>query len=151
MDAGSKKIQFLIILFFLFTGIGLVKVIESYAGGKKLVHFKGNSFVVEVAETKQEQEKGLMYINRLASNEGMLFVYPDETRRSFYMKNTYLSLDLIWMDKEKRAVFIKRNAKPGNSDIYETVYPQEEAMYVLELNAGSADRIGLKVGDILQF
>lgn len=151
MTAGNRKVQFLIILIFLFTGIGLVQVIESCAGEKKLINFKGNSFVAEVVETRQEQEKGLMYVSRLAPEEGMLFVYPDETRRSFYMKNTYLPLDLIWMDKEKRAVFIKKNAAPGDSDIYETVYPQEKAMYVLELNAGSVDRVGLKVGDVLQF
>ena len=68
-----------------------------------------------------------------------------------YMKNTYIPLDMIWMDKHKKVVFIKKNAEAENAGIYETIQPQEEAMYVLELNAGSSDKIGLRIGDCFQF
>ncbi len=117
----------------------------------KLIYFKNNSFLVQVAETKQEQEQGLMFVKSLPPNSGMLFIYKDEAVRYFYMKNTYIPLDIIWMDKRKKVVFIKKNAQPVNLDVYETIQPQEEAMYVLELNAGSLDRIGLRVNDTLRF
>ena len=106
---------------------------------------------MQVAETKQEQEQGLMFVKSLPPNSGMLFIYKDEAVRYFYMKNTYIPLDIIWMDKRKKVVFIKKNAQPVNLDVYETIQPQEEAMYVLELNAGSLDRIGLRVNDTLRF
>lgn len=106
---------------------------------------------MQVAETKQQQEKGLMFVRSLPPNSGMLFIYKDEAVRYFYMKNTYIPLDIIWMDKGKKVVFIKKNAQPENLDVYETIQPQEEAMYVLELNAGSLDRIGLRINDTLRF
>jgi len=151
MDSIYRKVRLLIIFIILFIGIVAIRVGESLAGGKKQVYIKDNSFFVELAETKQEKERGLMFRERLASDSGMLFVYNDEERRSFYMKNTYIPLDIIWVDKEKKAVFIKKNARPGNSNDYETVHPQEKAMYVLELNAGASDKAGLEVGDTLQF
>lgn len=116
-----------------------------------MIYFKNNSFLVEMAETKQQQEKGLMFVRSLPSNSGMLFIYKDEAPRSFYMKNTYIPLDIIWMNKEKKVVFIKKNAEPENLDAYETISPREEAMYVLELSSGSSERIGLRIGDKLQF
>ena len=136
-------IPVLIAVFLMYPGV-------SPAGEKKSVRFKENYFFVELAQTKKEQERGLMFIDRLAPDSGMLFVYRDEAPRSFYTKNTYLPLDMIWMDKEMKVVFIKKNAHPGDSRVYETISPQEKAMYVLELNAGCADRAGIKIGDKLE-
>jgi uncharacterized membrane protein (UPF0127 family) len=67
------------------------------------------------------------------------------------MRNTYIPLDIIWIDKDKKVVFIKKDVASENNGVYETLTTQEEAMYVLELNAGSTQRIGLKLGDKLQF
>ena len=106
---------------------------------------------MEVAETKLQQERGLMFVKSLPFNSGMLFVYQDEAPRAFYMKNTYIPLDIIWMDKGRKVVFIKKNAQPSNLNAYETILPPDEAMYVLELNSGSADKIGLSIGDTLRF
>jgi len=147
----NKTTYTLIIFIFLLIGISLAQLSDSGANGKKMIYFEDNSFLVGVAETKQQQEKGLMFVKSLPSNSGMLFIYEDEASRSFYMKNTYIPLDIIWMDKDKRVVFIKKNAEPANLDVYETIQPQEKAMYVLELNAGSSDKIGLRTGDKLQF
>ncbi|MDD5282248.1 MAG: DUF192 domain-containing protein [Candidatus Omnitrophica bacterium] len=150
--ANFNKITYALIIFvLLFIGVSRAQLTDSGIGEKKFIYFKNNSFLVEVAATKQQQEKGLMFVRSLPTNSGMLFVYADETPRSFYMKNTYIPLDLIWMDREKKVVFIKKDAKPATLDGYETICPQEEAMYVLELNAGSSDRIGLRIGDKLQF
>ena len=151
MDSIYKKVRLLVIFILLLISLAAVKISESLAGGKKQVFIKDNSFFVELAETKQEKESGLMFRESLALDSGMLFIYNDEERRSFYMKNTYIPLDIIWVDKEKKAVFIKKDARPGDSNDYETVYPQEKAMYVLELNSGASDKAGLEVGDTLQF
>ena len=151
MPNFNKIIYTSIILVFVALGASWPQPSGSGAEGKKLVYFKNNSFLVEVADTKQQQEKGLMFIKDLPVNSGMLFIYKDEAPRSFYMKNTYIPLDIIWMDKEKKVVFIKKNAEAAKLDVYEMIQPQEEAMYVLELNAGSSDKIGLKIGDKFQF
>jgi len=149
---NSKRITHVLIIFILLSaGISQAQLLDSATHEKKTVNFKGNSFLVEVAETRQQQEKGLMFVKDLPADSGMLFIYKDQANRAFYMKNTYIPLDIIWMDKDKKVVFIKKNAKPESLRGFETIQPQEEAMYVLELNAGSADRIGLSIGDIWQF
>lgn len=147
----NKTIYASIIFVFIFIGVSRAQLSDSGGEKKALIRFKDNSFLVEVAETRQQQAKGLMFVRSLPSDSGMLFVYKDEALRSFYMKNTYIPLDIIWLDKEKKVVFIKENAEPESPEACESIYPQAEAMYVLELNAGSSDRIGLKIGDKLQF
>lgn len=147
----NKTVYASIVFVFIFIGISRAQLSGSGGEKKRLIRFKDNSFLVEVAETRQQQAKGLMFIRSLPSDSGMLFIYKDEAPRSFYMKNTYIPLDIIWLDKEKKVVFIKENAEPESPDACESIYPQAEAMYVLELNAGSSDRIGLKIGDKLQF
>jgi len=151
MASLNRKTSLLIFFILLFICANCIQIAESPAGEKKTVYFKGNHFFVELAQTKQEQENGLMFTKRLEPDSGMLFVYQDEARRSFYMKNTYIPLDIIWINKEKKVVFIKKNAGPESSGVFEEIYPQEKAMYVLELSAGSSDKNGLKVGDELQF
>jgi hypothetical protein len=145
----TKYVLFILIL--LFTGISQAQLLESATHEKKIVRFKNNSFFVEIAETRQQQEKGLMFVKDLPPDSGMLFVYKNQESRAFYMKNTYIPLDIIWLNEDKEVVFIKKNAKPESLHGFETIQPQEEAMYVLELNAGSSDKIGLSIGDTWQF
>lgn len=147
----NKIIYISIVFIFVFIGISWPQFSDSGSGEKKSIYFKNNSFLVVVAETEQQQEKGLMFVRNLSPNSGMLFIYKDEAPRFFYMKNTYISLDIIWIDRGKKAVFIKKNAEAEKLGIYETIRPQEKAMYVLELNAGSVEKIGLRIGDKLQF
>jgi len=147
----NKTIHFLIIMVFVFIGLSHAQDFDPVFKEKRRVYFKDNSFLVAVAATKQQQEKGLMFVKSLPPNSGMLFIYKDEARRCFYMKNTYIPLDIILMDRNKKVVFIKKNLPPVNLDFYETIQPQEKAMYVLELNAGSSDRIGIRLDDLLEF
>jgi len=147
----NKTIYVLVIFILLFTGISPAQLLDSGTSEKKTVRFKENSFLVEVAQSRQKQIQGLMFVKSLPPDSGMLFIYEHQADRAFYMKNTYIPLDIIWMDKDKKVVFIKKNAKPANSNVYETIHPEKEAMYVLELNAGTSDKIGLKIGDLLQF
>ena len=127
----------------LFTGAGIKEC--------KSVCFKDTCFQTEVAKTQTEKIKGLMFRESLAPDSGMLFVYSSESFRPFCMKNTRIALDMIWIDREKRVVFIKENAQPAKENEYDTIYPDRKAMYVLEVNAGTVKRLGIKKGDKLEF
>ncbi|MEL6812124.1 MAG: DUF192 domain-containing protein [Bacteroidota bacterium] len=103
---------------------------------------------IELAETEYETQTGLMYRKSMQDDRGMLFVFDDEIRRSFYMKNTEFGLDIIYLDGDRKVVSIQKNAKPFNK----TSLPSEApAKYVLEVNAGLSDQWGLEAGDTMEF
>ncbi|MFS4482628.1 DUF192 domain-containing protein [Hyunsoonleella sp. 2307UL5-6] len=103
---------------------------------------------IEVADTDFDIQTGLMYRNTMAKKQGMLFIFEDEQQRFFYMKNTRIPLDIIYMNSDTTIVSFQKNAKPFN----ETSLPSEiPAKYVLEINAGLTDTWGLKVGDAVYF
>jgi uncharacterized membrane protein (UPF0127 family) len=105
----------------------------------------------EIAETLWEQTRGLMGRKHLGEFEGMLFVFNDEAPRSFWMKNTYIPLDLIFISQEKKIVEIKPNFEPcqeSNCPIYRS---QASVKYVLEVNAGFCEKHQIGIGDQLEF
>ncbi|HNP69099.1 MAG TPA: DUF192 domain-containing protein [Aequorivita sp.] len=106
------------------------------------------SLDIEVADDEYQTQTGLMYRNSLGKDQGMLFVFNDMQRRSFYMKNTKIPLDIIYLNAEKEIVSIQKNAKPFD----ETSLPSEAAsQYVLEVNAGLAEAWQLATGDRIRF
>ncbi|MDO5608937.1 MAG: DUF192 domain-containing protein [Capnocytophaga sp.] len=115
--------------------------------------FKGDTLLktldIEFADTLSERELGLMYRKSMAENQGMLFIYPDQQPElSFYMKNTYIPLDIIYINSEMQIVSIVRNAKP----LDETSLPSgKPAQYVLEINGGRAAAWGIEVGDTVTY
>lgn len=103
---------------------------------------------IEIANDDYQIQTGLMYRNMLQGNHGMLFIFPDEAMRSFYMKNTRIPLDIIYFDADSTLVSIQKNAVPFN----ETSLPSEApAKFVLEVNAGLSDEWQLGVGDKIQW
>lgn len=103
---------------------------------------------VEFAETNYERETGLMYRTSMEKNQAMLFIFSEESPQNFYMKNTYIPLDIIYLDVNKKIVSFQENAKPMD----ETGLPSEiPAMYVLEVNAGLAEKWLLEIGDTITF
>jgi len=104
---------------------------------------------VEIADELQEQIKGLMFRQNLDWNNGMLFVYESENRRSFWMKNTFIPLDMIFINNEFRIVDIKENTKPCLEMPCPTYPSKEPAKYVLEVNAGFAQKNNIKIGDLV--
>lgn len=96
-------------------------------------------FNVEIADTNAERVRGLMFRKRLAQNRGMLFIFEDDSVRNFWMKNTLIPLDMIFIDSEGKVVSIQKNVPPcedGTScPVYSSGVP---ARYVLEINAGLA-------------
>jgi uncharacterized membrane protein (UPF0127 family) len=102
---------------------------------------------VEIADREEERARGLMFRNSLAEDAGMLFVYPQEGMRTFWMKNTYLPLDLIFIGSNKRIVGIIENARPLSEDHLSINLP---AQYVLEVNGGFARRHAVRIGSSVE-
>ena len=112
------------------------------------VCFGSNCFVVELAKTTAEQEKGLMNRTELDANKGMLFIFNNEGVYQFWMKNTLIPLDMIWMDGNNKIVFMAQNIQPCKTMICPNINPLVNANYVLEINAGVAAENGIKTGDV---
>ncbi len=107
---------------------------------------KGKTIKVEVARTEKEKERGLMFRERLGKDEGMLFVYEGEEIRSFWMKNTRVSLSIAFIDKNGKIVDIQ-DMEPFRLQTHMSAYP---AKYALEMNRGWFERNGIKVGDLVK-
>ena len=106
---------------------------------------------IERAENLAHQAKGLMYREKLDENKGMLFVFSNETQRTFWMKNTYISLDLIYVSKDKKIVEIKENIEPCQVDDCPTYTSENKAQYVLEVNAGFVQKNQIQIGETVVF
>lgn len=103
----------------------------------------GRAFKLMVADDRAERQKGLMFRREMAAGEGMLFVFAEARPRGFFMKNCYLPLDFVYVGADERVVSI-RQGTPGDARGVPSGGPVQ---YVVELNAGVAERIGLKPGD----
>ena len=102
------------------------------------------TIAIEIADDNGKRQLGLMYRTGLAENQGMLFVFLQEDYRSFWMKNTILSLDMVFVNSNLKIVTIQKNTIPFSEA---GVPSNRPALYVVEVNAGFTDRYGIKVGD----
>jgi uncharacterized membrane protein (UPF0127 family) len=111
----------------------------------RTVQLKGEMIHVDVADTPASREQGLSDRASLASDAGMLFVFPRDDRYAFWMKDMRFSIDMVWLASDGTVVYIVRNASP---DSYPTSFmPDTPARYVLELPAGWANAHRLAIGD----
>ena len=101
-------------------------------------------FTVEVAITDEEQERGLMYRRELAEGSGMLFNFKEERPISMWMKNTYVPLDMLFIRSDGTIAKIAENTKPRSLEIINSGAPVRA---VVEVNAGTARKLGIKPGD----
>lgn len=108
------------------------------AGGKTI------TYCVEVADSSDEITRGLMNRTWLAPDAGMLFVFDGEVDHYFWMKNTLIPLDMIYISSDGRVVGVRENAVPGSTDAIE---PPGPSRYVLEVNGGQCSQYGISVGD----
>ncbi|MEK7080259.1 MAG: DUF192 domain-containing protein [Patescibacteria group bacterium] len=115
---------------------------------EKSVCFESFCFEVEIAKTPLELSQGLMFRKSLGQNKGMLFIFEKEGIYPFWMKNTLIPLDIIWIDENNKVVFISENTQPCPQKDCLQIIPQAEAKYVLELNAGQAREAKIKIGDL---
>ena len=111
----------------------------------------GKSITAELSVSDEERQRGLMFREKLRVDQGMLFVFEEESKYAFWMKNTLIPLDMLWIDKDRRIVHIWRNVPPCKEDPCPSYGPDRPGLYVLELASGAADRLGLKLFDRLEF
>ena len=107
-----------------------------------------HAFRVELADTDEAQTRGLMFRNELGDYEGMLFPSEGPEPRSFWMKNTPLSLDIIFVGVDGRVLNIAANTEPYSLD---SVYSDGPASAVLELAAGRSAELGIEPGDLVEY
>jgi len=119
------------------------------ASGGSSVELGGKHFKVEIAETSEEQALGLMFRDSMPADQGMLFIFPNEAPRSFWMKNTRIPLDIIYFDKDLKMVSISADTPPCRVNRCPSYPSKAPAKYVLELNAGTVSELGVGVGDRL--
>lgn len=112
-----------------------------------------DGFVVNVKLAVNDAEKafGLMFVSYLPENEGMLFINNIKTTNPFWMKNCYIPLDLIWLDKDGSVVDITKNAEPCKEEPCPNYFPSQGYYYVLEVNGSTSDKHSLKIGDKIMF
>ncbi len=103
---------------------------------------------IEVADTETKRNQGLMYRRHMESNQGMLFIMDQLKEQNFYMRNTYISLDIIYLDENKKIVSIARNTETLNDN---SIPSNGNALYVLEVVAGYGETHGLQVGDQMEW
>ena len=102
-------------------------------------------FEVQIADKSYEKRQGLMFIKKkLKSNQGMLFVYEDNYKPSLWMKNTFIPLDAIFLDKNGKVTDLIENMKPKSTETRQTEIP---CKYVLEVNANTIKKNNIKIGD----
>ena len=106
------------------------------------------TFSVELAQSETERNRGLMFRRKMADEAGMLFFMPGDSDWAFYMRNTYISLDMIFIDRDWRVVGVQANVPPLTEALRRTGKP---CRYVLELNAHEAGKHGINAGTQLQF
>lgn len=120
------------------------------AGTTRIV-FGGVILTVEIARTPADQQKGLSDRDSMALNHGMLFVFDSEGMWGFWMKGMRFSLDIIWFDSQKRAVFIEQGLSPCTPQNCPIYTPPVNAMFVLEVNAGFVKAHNIVIGDAFNY
>ena len=128
-------------IFMFFKSINKIDYIDAYIGAKQ--------YKLELADTEAKRVKGLSERNDLADNQGMLFDFKQDGDWRMWMVQMRFAIDIIWLDADKKVIFIKQNAKPA--DFPERYSAKQNSRYVIELNSGSVEALGLKLGDKIDF
>jgi uncharacterized protein len=107
------------------------------------IRINSTAFSAEIVDTPVAREKGLSNRDKLGQNKAMVFVFERSENQCFWMRDMKFSIDIVWLDSNKKVSAIERNVSPAS-------YPQNfchDSQYVIELNAGVAEQINVKIGD----
>ncbi|MBI4177143.1 MAG: DUF192 domain-containing protein [Candidatus Aenigmarchaeota archaeon] len=133
-------LAFVLVLLFLLPKPLKEKTIHFHPGGNNV------ALSVKIADTGEARAGGLMFVKSLGEAEGMLFVFPDEAKREFWMKNTPVPLDMIFVSSNGTAVGVVENAMPCEKDPCQTYSVNSPSKFVVETNAGFAKENGIGIG-----
>ncbi|RLG15857.1 MAG: hypothetical protein DRN71_00005 [Candidatus Nanohalarchaeota archaeon] len=109
--------------------------------------FENTCIEIELATTPKEITTGLMHRTELCESCGMLFIFKNDDTHRFWMKNTLIPLDIIWMDANSKIIYIQKEAKPCNTPACPTYGPETNSRYVLEVNRRYAEKHNINIGD----
>ena len=112
-----------------------------FLSGEKQIKFS-----VEIADTVTKRAVGLMNRESLPENSGMLFIFEDLSEKTFWMKNTLIPLDIVFVDSNFNIAHIQKNAEPCRIIACQTYSSEKPAKYVIEINGGLSDKLGIKEG-----
>lgn len=140
-----KKKQFIICVVVVFIAALLWKLFAPQYRYLQIINGQTiNTIKVEIADTPFKQTMGLMYRKSLPKDQGMLFVFNNSQRRFFWMKNTFISLDIVWIDEDLNITGVRSNAQPCKKDTICKTYASDGIVkYVLEINAGMTRDFGI--------
>jgi uncharacterized membrane protein (UPF0127 family) len=143
------KASWPVVLAWMVAGCG-VATAASAARWAVVVLPSGHEFALEVAADDVSRQRGYMGREKVGPREGMIFVFDEDGRHSFWMKDCKVALDMVWVDVHGRVVWIAADRKPcpGTGEC-PSVAPPEPARYVVEFAAGTAAAESLKPGDVL--
>lgn len=117
---------------------------------KQKIQIGSKKITVEIANTPQQQQRGLMYREKMAADAGMLFIFDQEQPLNFWMKNTYINLSIAYIGKNKKIVDIQDMKATSAIDTQWPTYPSAKpGMYALEMNQGWFTKNHIKIGDLL--
>ncbi|SDR01512.1 hypothetical protein SAMN05428982_2887 [Pseudoxanthomonas sp. CF385] len=127
-------------------------LLSGCASGGEWVEIGGKRYTVEIADDDAERARGLMFRDTLTDGTGMLFIHEAEEPQAYWMKNTRIPLDILYFDDGRKLVTQQRNVPPCSAGDACPSYPSDQpARFVLELNAGEAERLKLQDGAELTF
>lgn len=145
MDFGKTKIY---INIFVVVGVIIVAILMTMHYPSKLV-MGGKTYIVDVSDTSYTQSRGYSGREPISSNEGMIFVFDKVDKHGFWMKDMKFAIDIVWMDENYVINHIEKSVTP---ETYPKVFvPNEPAKYVLEVSAGEVGKLGVKIGDRVNF
>jgi uncharacterized protein len=142
-----RTLLWLCLVFVAAAGAGRAAPLQSFATSTLTIVSAGGSrhrFTVELADTPAQQEQGLMFRTALAPDAGMLFDFKRPTVATMWMHNTLIPLDMLFVDSNGVILSIKQRAVPESDAIIAATAPVRA---VIELNGGTAARLGIKPGD----
>jgi uncharacterized protein len=142
----KKHFGYLFIFIFLFNFISCKQPVSM-----SKVCFEDKCFNVEVVTTQKEMIKGLQFRQNLEENNGMLFIFSRVGIYRFWMKDTLIPLDIIWLNPKQEIVYLAKKVPPCRQDPCPSYSPETNALYVLEINSGLSEKRGLRVGQRASF
>lgn len=141
----KQKIQILLIAILLILFLVLILSL-SRPNKEDIVIINSKKIVIEIADSPEEHSQGLMFRTSLPEDHGMLFIFEQPSLYAFWMKNTLIPLDMIFINENQQIADIQ-TAQPCTSDPCPLYKPSQPVLYVLEVNAGFSERNNIKVGD----